>query len=176
MIKQEKVYKYCVKCRATLKQYNNYKACTSCGKHYYFNPKACVSAILINDMEEILLTKRIRAPFKNWWDLPGGFVDEKETLEGAITRELKEEIGSYIDNLEYVGSFEIDYPFQNEIVPAVTANFIGKIVGDINIKIGDDVSDYKFVPIKEIKINTIAFKKQQEFLKKFIKKTYNINL
>ncbi|MEA3452471.1 MAG: NUDIX hydrolase [Bacteroidota bacterium] len=40
---------------------------------------------------KILFIKRKNEPFKNYWALPGGFVDMDETVEQCATRELKEE-------------------------------------------------------------------------------------
>jgi len=39
----------------------------------------------------ILLIKRKNEPFKNMWALPGGFLEEDETLEECAIRELREE-------------------------------------------------------------------------------------
>ena len=54
---------------------------------------------------EVLLIKRARPPFKGQWALPGGFVDEDESLEAAAARELKEETGLRGVRLQQVGAF-----------------------------------------------------------------------
>ena len=46
---------------------------------------------LYNNKTTVLLIKRRNNPFKNFWALPGGFVDENEDLEAAAIRELQEE-------------------------------------------------------------------------------------
>lgn len=53
----------------------------------------------------VLLVKRRYEPFKNTWALPGGFVLEKESLEEAVARELKEETGVAVSYLEQLYSF-----------------------------------------------------------------------
>ena len=53
----------------------------------------------------ILLIKRKFAPFKGKWALPGGFVDNKESLEAAAERELYEETSIKTDYLEQLHTF-----------------------------------------------------------------------
>lgn len=54
---------------------------------------------------EVLLIKRAREPFKGRWASPGGFVDKDESLEHAASRELLEETGLSVVNLEQIGAF-----------------------------------------------------------------------
>ena len=53
----------------------------------------------------VLLVKRKYPPFKGSWAIPGGFVLEKESLEEAVKRELKEEAGIEVNYLEQLYSF-----------------------------------------------------------------------
>lgn len=53
----------------------------------------------------ILLIQRKYEPFKGQWAIPGGFVIEYESLEEAVTRELKEETGVSINYLEQLYTF-----------------------------------------------------------------------
>lgn len=161
--------KYCSKCSAKLEIIENYKQCTGCGKRFYFNAKPCAAIWLSNSKGEILLTKRAGDPFKDWWDTPGGFVEENETLEDAARRELMEETGLKVTDLQYMGSLFEDYNYGGEIVPIVAVFFEGKIDGNEVVKVDDDVSDYKFVPLEEIDFGQIAFDNQREFLRKINK-------
>jgi 8-oxo-dGTP diphosphatase len=75
-------------------------------QHCYDYPRPSVTVdIVLFNRNEVLLIKRARAPFKGQWALPGGFVDEGESLEAAAARELKEETGLYGIGLEQIGAF-----------------------------------------------------------------------
>ncbi|TAL47058.1 NUDIX hydrolase, partial [archaeon] len=58
-------------------------------------PIATVGAIIEKD-GKILFTKRNHEPFKGKWALPGGHVEQNETVEDAVVREIKEETNLYI--------------------------------------------------------------------------------
>lgn len=54
---------------------------------------------------QILLIKRGNYPYEGFWAVPGGFVNMDETTESAAIRELKEETGVTVDNVELYGVF-----------------------------------------------------------------------
>jgi len=66
---------------------------------------------------QVLLIKRKIAPFKDCWALPGGLVEEGESLEQAVIRELKEETNVTINYLEQLYTFgEPDRDPRNRVV------------------------------------------------------------
>jgi 8-oxo-dGTP diphosphatase len=65
-------------------------------KHSYDYPRPALTvdiAVLKRSSRklQVLLIRRKHDPFAGRWALPGGFVDENETLEAAARRELEEE-------------------------------------------------------------------------------------
>jgi 8-oxo-dGTP diphosphatase len=67
-------------------------------------PKHIVSAavIVMNEKQEILL---LRGP-KRGWEMPGGQVEEGESLKAAAIRETMEETGIEVDILSFCGIFQ----------------------------------------------------------------------
>lgn len=168
MLKEQDAHKYCVACKGMLVARENHKLCSDCGRHYYFNPRPCATLILVNEKDEMLLVRRAIEPFKDWWDIPGGFLDENESLEDAAHREIKEETNLTVDSLKYITSFPGDYEFDGELKPLVIAVFEGRISDVKVIRLDHENSEYKFVAKADIDIDTIAFESQQKFLKSYL--------
>ena len=76
------------------------------------------SIIFVNDNREILLFLRDNnpnIPFPNMWDVLGGHVENNETPEACIVREMKEELGITLEGFHLFSVTEfsdrIEYTF-----------------------------------------------------------------
>lgn len=107
----EQQYKFCPTCKTELvRQLTDRRkllTCPNCHFIFWNNPKPVVSAIL-NTPKGILMLQRASQPLKDYWCLPGGFIDFEETPQEAILREVQEEAGviSQVKNL--IGVYRID--------------------------------------------------------------------
>jgi ADP-ribose pyrophosphatase YjhB (NUDIX family) len=82
--------------------------CTACGHVHFRGAKPCVGALVIQN-GRVLLARRRVDPFKDWWDVPGGFLEPWEhPAEGAV-RELCEEAGLQIAPRELLGVYVDTY-------------------------------------------------------------------
>lgn len=52
-----------------------------------------VVAVIVDEAERVLLTRRAVAPFRGLWVMPGGKIDLGEPILRALHREVREEIG-----------------------------------------------------------------------------------
>lgn len=68
-----------------------------------------VAAIILKD-NKIFATQRGYGEFRGGWEFPGGKVEEGESPENAIVREIKEELDTGIEVNEYFDTVEYDYP------------------------------------------------------------------
>ena len=73
----------------------------------YPRPAVTVDAVIVTREAKprVLLIRRKHEPFAGAWALPGGFVDMDETLEESARRELREETGVEVGELEQLHTF-----------------------------------------------------------------------
>lgn len=84
------------------------KKCPNCGKEQYPNLQIAV-IVLIRKGEEILLAHAHNFKYE-FYGLIAGFVEVAETLEESVRREVKEETGLEIRNIQYFGNQPWPYP------------------------------------------------------------------
>lgn len=104
----------------------------------------------------ILLVQRRAAPGAGLWALPGGFVDEGETIENAVIRELKEETKLKVPIPVLKGSIKdqrvFDHPLRSLRGRTITHAFLIELnSGPLPpVKGGDDAAKAKWFPISEV--------------------------
>ena len=69
-----------------------------------------VVAAVIRKDNKIFATQRGYGEFKDGWEFPGGKIEEGETPEQALAREIKEELDTDINVGELIDTIEFDYP------------------------------------------------------------------
>ena len=119
----------------------------------YPRPSLTVDCIIFGLDEssrlKVLLIKRAKNPFKDAWALPGGFVDENETLEYAALRELKEETG--VSDVFIEQLFTFGTPGRDPRGRVVTVAYYSLInLAEHKIGADTDAQDVKWFPINSL--------------------------
>ena len=122
----------------------------------YKNPTPTVDTIIQKE-SKILLIKRKKDPFKNMMALPGGFVNEGETVEEATKREIREETSLEIRLLDILGVYSD--PNRDPRKHIMTTVFVGEIESskDVEAIAGDDASDIVWLDLESIEKHVFGF-------------------
>ncbi len=114
-------HQYCGKCGAETSLHERDRAtyCDPCREFYY--PRLSPSIItLVHRGEELLLARNHRFP-DGMYSTLAGFVEPGESIEETLVREVKEEVGINVGQLEYLGSQP--WPFPNSLMLGFLAEY-----------------------------------------------------
>lgn len=158
---QTSFFTYCPNCHSTdfsFKNLNKFQ-CNACNFEYYHNIAAAV-AVVFTFKDKILFTVRNEDPDKGTLDLPGGFIDPKETAEEAACREIKEELDLDITpaNLHYITTSPNEYLYKN--VPYRTMDIFYECAltnEKLSIKAKTEIKDLVWIKRNEIDLSKIGF-------------------
>ncbi len=112
--------------------------------------------VIVEVNNKVLLIKRAKQPFKGMLALPGGHVEQDETVAQAALRELKEETGIKAKLLNILGVYSaLNRDPRGRYVSVV---FIARPLTKISkAKAATDASKLVWLPLKEIKKHKFAF-------------------
>ena len=113
-----------------------------------------VDAVVVHS-GHVLLVRRRAEPGKGLWAFPGGFVNQNETLDAAVIRELREETRLKVPAPVLRGSIKsrevFDHPDRSLRGRTITHAFHFEFPsGDLpHVRAGDDADRARWVPISE---------------------------
>ncbi|MEM1659247.1 MAG: NUDIX hydrolase [Candidatus Jordarchaeales archaeon] len=118
-------------------------------------PLLAVDAVIVGkDGESIILVKRSNPPFKDYYALPGGFVEVGEKLEEALKREVMEETGLEIEVERMIGVY--DDPNRDPRGHVVTVAYLCREVGG-ELRAATDAKEARKFAFDEVKCLKLAF-------------------
>ena len=98
------------------------RRCPHDGSEHYPRTDPAVIMSVVDDEERILLA---RGPDwgRRWYSVLAGFVEPGETLEGAVAREVFEEVGVQVTDVRFLG--DQPWPFPSSLMLGFTARALG---------------------------------------------------
>ena len=123
-------------------------------QHCYDWPRPAVTTDVAvfaerDEKTSILLIQRGSEPFAGCWALPGGFLEENETLEVCAARELKEETGLEAGSLCLFGTYST--PGRDPRGRTVTvAYWTRRDEGSDEAAAGDDAADCRWFALDRL--------------------------
>ncbi len=107
-------------------------------------PIACDGVLIENG--KVLLVKRGHAPFKGEWATPGGRIEDNETAEQCLVREMEEEIGLKVEPVKLIGIYSD--PKRDPRLMIAIAYLIKRVGGDV--RAGSDAAEAKWFDLDKL--------------------------
>jgi len=135
IIEFDRATQFCGQCGSRTRQSRKERAkvCSSCGRLTYPRISPAIIVLIRRD-RCILLARSPRFP-PGFHSIIAGFAGPNETLEEAVRREVREEVGIEITNIRYFGSEP--WPFPDSLMIGFAAEYAG---GEIAIDNNEIVS------------------------------------
>jgi len=120
------------------------------------NPVPTIDIILFenSNSNKVLLIKRKKDPFKDYFSLPGGFVNEGEKVEDAVRREAEEELLVKVEPIDILGVYSDPHRDPRGHIMSIT--FIVKIITG-ELKVGDGVAELKWIEFNNLEKIKLGF-------------------
>lgn len=139
-------HKYCGHCgtKTVVDTKDMMMICPQCGQMHYTRIAPAIIVAINNNGK--LLMARHSYHTKIRYALIAGFVEAGEKLEEAVCREVKEEVGINVKNIQYVKSQS--WPFPNSLMIGFTADYDS---GEIKVD-GDEIIEAKWFDKEDINV------------------------
>jgi NAD+ diphosphatase len=123
IIDWDRTHQFCGRCGVPLrtKAGERAKECPQCGLLHF--PRLAPAIIVLVEQGNQLLLARSRHFMPGMYSVLAGFVEPGESLEEAVAREVKEEVGIEIRDIKYFGSQP--WPFPHSLMIGFTATYAG---------------------------------------------------
>lgn len=131
--------------------------CASCALELYFNPAVSVSAFILEENGCVLLIRRGKDPGKGLLATIGGFIDEGETAESALAREIREEVHLEICDATFLCSHPNSYTYKGITYPVLDLFFTCRKAAAGHGPHNDEVLSLESLNLQDVSPDDMAF-------------------
>ena len=153
-------FRHCPRCGAETTPPPRHRPlhCAACGFRLFFGPAAAVGAFVFRPDGQTLWLRRAKPPGQGLLGLAGGFVDVGETVEAALRRELKEEVGLTVASARFLCSAPNEYDFAEVRYPVCDLFFEVRVPEtEVPQAQAEEVAGWIWRRIEEVDPEQIAF-------------------
>ena len=164
------LFRFCPRCglpRAAATTTPDPFRCDACGFLFFFNPAVAVAALVVRGDGRALFIRRAKDPARGRLALVGGFVDPGENAEGALRREVLEEVGLELTRLEFLSSSPNEYHYRGTTYPVVDLIFLGIAADDTRAAALDGVASFEWLDPMVVDPDDLAFPSMRDGLRRY---------
>ena len=144
--------------------------CSSCGFVLFLNIAAAVG-VIVECQGKLLFGVRKHEPQRGMLDLPGGFVDQGETAEQAVLRELQEETGLVASSARYLYSFPNRYPYKGITYDTLDLIFLVQLDEPPQLQAADDLAELVWLDRHRIELERIGFPSLRKAVQRYLEES-----
>ena len=116
---------------------------------------ASVAIILDDNQSKVYITKRQKhQSYAGYWEFPGGKVEDNESFEQCVIREVYEEIGLLIENVQ---RFDTNHYFNKDGIEVLVEFFIAEKMKDCGENTAISKENQKLELVKISQLNKYKF-------------------
>lgn len=152
-------FHHCPRCG--LKQANppagNVFVCTGCDFTLHFSAANAAAVFVERDDRRVLFIRRAKEPAQGKLAPPGGFVDIAETVEQALRREVREEVGLELTDVRFICSQPNSYLYKGVAYPVLDFFFSARALAAERAQALEDVESFCWLEAERVAPDDIAF-------------------
>lgn len=141
--------------------------CRDCGFVLFLNI-AAAAAVIMECRGRILFGLRGHEPGRGMLDLPGGFVGQGESGEEAARREVQEETGIVLQELQYLFSLPNRYHYRDMVYDTLDLIFCCRFIEPPRMQAADDLEQLLWIDRDSIELERIAFASLRQAVRKYL--------
>ncbi len=111
-------------------------------------PIPTVGALILNSRKEVFLARTHK--WSNLWGIPGGKIEKGELAIDALRREIREETGMEIRNIQWALAQDcVNHPQFYKQAHFVLLNYICEAVEPVDVRLNEESQEYQWLPLDQ---------------------------